>query len=58
MMSNSKETSVEVVNEIKGLYREGKGVPLDLLKDMTINQFREMMDELDDEKRKDDGWMT
>ena len=54
MMSNSQETSVAVINEIKELCRAKKDVPLELMKDMTINQFRNMMDELDEEKNKHD----
>ena len=54
MLSNSKETSVAVINEIKELYKAGLGVPLDLLKDMTVNQFRNMMDELDKERNNDE----
>ena len=54
MLSNSKETSVAVINEIKELYKAGLGVQLDLLKDMTVNQFRNMMDELDKERNNDE----
>tara|TARA_B100000315_G_scaffold38207_1_gene32845 strand:+ start:396 stop:566 length:171 start_codon:yes stop_codon:yes gene_type:complete len=54
MLSNSKETSVAVINEIKELYKAKKGVPLELMKDMTINQFRNMMNELDEERNNDE----
>ena len=51
-----RSTMDATMDEIKKIYRAGECVPLELLKDMTCNQFSNMMNELDelDKERNND----
>ena len=40
---------------LKGMYQNGSDIPIELFKDMTVNQFREMFDGFDKEKEDNNG---